>query len=103
MTARERYTFDVKAAAEYLGVAPTTLYGIVARGEIDCLRTRGNVATCVRAGKSIRLSGRVKFSEAGLDAWIAAHRAPVRHAEVAPAIVRKPEPLPMPAARRFAR
>lgn len=103
MTDRERYTFNVTRAAAYLDVAVSTLYGIAERGEIDHLRTRGNIATCVRAGRTVRVSGRLKFSEVGLDAWIAENRAPVqRQATAAPASASRAS-LPMPATRRFAR
>lgn len=103
MTDRERYTFNVTRAAEYLDIAPTTLYGIAERGEIDHLRTRGNTSTCVRAGKTVRVPGRLKFSQAGLDSWIAERRSPVqRQAPLAPAAPSRPS-LPMPVVRRFAR
>lgn len=102
------YAYDVKAAAAYIGVSVWTLYRMCATGEIEHLNTRGNVVTAVATGTSIvRRSGRLKFSQAGLDAWIAAHRVPVRRAEVA--VNRTPEPdearpmLEIPATRRFAR
>lgn len=103
MNERDRYTFSVKAAAAYLGVAISTLYGIAERGEIDHLRTRGSLATRVLRERQVRVSGRLKFSEAGLDSWIAAHRVPARVSTPARDAARRIEPLQLPARRKFAR
>lgn len=105
MSTRERYAFDVKAAAEYLCIAPSTLYGIAERGEIEHIRTSGKVTTRVRNGRSepMRVSGRLKFSQDGLDQWLSAHRSPVRRVETAAPVSRSIEELAIPAQRRFAR
>lgn len=103
-TDRARYTLSVKDAAAYLDVAVSTLYGIAERGEIDHLRTTANVRTRIVNGapKTYRKHGRLKFSQAGLDAWIDAHRVTVTTAKPRPAVVPSPLGLPEPARRRFA-
>ncbi len=107
MSTRERYSFDVKSAAAYLCIAPSTLYGIAERREIAHLRTRGKVTTRVRNGReeTLRVSGRLKFSQDDLDAWLLAHRSPMRLESSAPvpATGTPIDDLPMPAVRRFAR
>lgn len=104
MSTRERFSFDVKAAAEYLCIPASTLYDIAQRREIEHLRTRGKVTTRVRNGKTeaVRVSGRLKFSQEGLDQWLDEHRSRV----VKPATQPVSQPisdLPMPAVRRFSR
>jgi excisionase family DNA binding protein len=62
-TDAQRYRFTAAEAAAYLDLPIKTLYRKASRGEIDHLRTGPD-------GKS----GLFKFSEAGLEAWIAGHR-----------------------------
>jgi hypothetical protein len=79
---RTLYRFDVAAAAAYLGLQPRQIYRFAERGEIDHLRTASGICRRVVAGKEhqIRISGRLKFSQAGLDAWLDAHRVKVQPA-----------------------
>lgn len=67
---RTRYRLTVADAARYLDLPLKTVYRLVETRAIDHLRTG--------AGRT----GRIKFSEAGLERWIAAHRvtaADARH------------------------
>ena len=66
------YPFTLKQAASYLGISAKTLYGIVARGEIDHLRTCRGRRDGPAIGGQGRAAGRIKFSREGLEEWIAA-------------------------------
>lgn len=101
MTDSKRYRMTVSEAAEYLGLSVRAIYRKVESGELDHLRTFDSTTTRVVNGETmtVRVSGRLKFSEAGLDAWIAAHRSPARQA--APAAAPAPPAIAMPATRRF--
>lgn len=100
-----RYTLSAKDAAVYLSLALKTLYEKAEAGEIDHLRTTANVHTRIVNGvpRPYRKHGRLKFSQAGLDAWIAARRSPVvPAARPRPAATRASAALPEPARKRFA-
>jgi hypothetical protein len=100
----QQYRMTVSEAAQYLDLPVRQIYRKVATGELDHLRTYDAMTTRVVNGeaKTVRVSGRLRFSQAGLDAWIDAHRSPVRAAAhpMSPSVARE---LPMPALRRFAR
>ena len=99
------YSYDVKAAAAYLGINPRRLYVLAARCEIEHLRDGGTRVTRMVHGESCAMPkfGRLRFSKDGLDAWIEAQRVPVLAKPYA-ALARPDEPRPalvMPAIRRF--
>lgn len=90
---RERY--DVRQAAEYLCLSPSTVYQEAAAGRLSHRRQR-----TTRAEKR---GGRLWFSQADLDAWRESARV-----ETAPRSTSTPTfvplrltPLPMPKKRRF--
>lgn len=101
------YDIDIATAAQYIGRPVKSVYKMVANREIDHLRSCDKLATRVVAGSSqtMRISGRITFCQAGLDAWIAAHRVTVAPpiASAPAAAPAKPVSLPMPARRRFSR
>jgi excisionase family DNA binding protein len=76
------YPFTLKQAASYLGISAKTLYGIVARGEIDHLRTCRGRRDGPAIGGQGRAAGRIKFSREGLEEWIAAHRSRIKETAV---------------------
>lgn len=101
------YRYSVREAAAYLGMPAKSLYRIASEGGIDHLRTgcQGKVAKRVIRGKvrTVRAEGQLRFSKAGLDAWIEAHRARVTaKATPRPVAASGPRTLPMPEVRRFA-
>lgn len=75
MSAADGYTLTVKDAAALLGLSIATIYGYVREGKLPCLRTVGRMCTRVRNGRreSYHKTGRVRFSRAELETWIAAH------------------------------
>ena len=96
------YSFTVADAAKYLGIHEKTVYALAHRGEIEHLRTRERkVTTRVVAGQSrpMRCGGRIRFSQAALDAWLDAHRVAVDHRSVP--VISQVSALPLPARRRF--
>lgn len=104
MTERERYALSAKDAAGYVGIALITLYKLAEAGKIDHLRTSENVYTRVVKGqrRTYRKHGRLKFSYAGLDAWIAERRVTVKAPRPAAVDARSRSTMPMPARRHFA-
>ncbi len=103
MTDRERYTLSAQEAANYLGLALKTLYEKAEAGEIDHLRTTANVHTRIVNGtpRPYRKHGRLKFSIAGLDAWVAAHRVASTVSRPT-TVTASAAAFPMPSRRRFA-
>jgi excisionase family DNA binding protein len=84
-TTSDTYALTVHDAAAYLGESVRAVRAMCRRRELDHLRTRG----------------KLKFSRAGLRAWVDAHHVPAtdtpRRARQTP----PPSTLPMPAVRRF--
>lgn len=99
------YPYTVRDAASYLGISVPLVYALAERSELAHLRTSGRVARRIVGGREqrVRVSGRLRFAKADLDAWLAAHRCPAKEdAAARPSIEPRPE-LPMPAVRRFSR
>jgi excisionase family DNA binding protein len=82
----KRYDKDVRAAAQYLSLSPTTIYRLVGAGQL----------TYLRAGN------RMRFSVEDLEEWKARQVVPALVAPREPVGVAAPAlVLPLPRERRF--
>ena len=70
------FTFSAKDAAGYLGIPVSAVYRYAESGELACVRTCGKVLERIWRGRrqTYVKSGRLKFSQADLEAWVQAHR-----------------------------
>lgn len=64
-----------REAAAYLELPEKTVLRLAQQGRILCIRTDGRIGTRVIAGKrqEFRITGRLHFRVADLDAWRAEH------------------------------
>ncbi len=100
------FNLSVKDVAKRLGLSSDEIYKMAEKREITHIRTHANLSQRVLNGKTqtFRITGRIRFAEEDVQAWIDAHKVTavnVPTPTAAPATTL--EPLPMPAVRRFGR
>lgn len=84
----------LRAAAEYIGLAESSLRRIVSAGQIPCVRTT------LTSELERRKVGRIYLRPEDLDAWVDLNLTPRRPRAETPGLAAMCE-LPMPAIRRF--
>lgn len=78
LPASARKLVDVKFAAEYLGLTAKTIYDLVAKRKLACVRINDGGTRVRKNGVRYRCTGAVRFLVADLDAWIDAQRVPAK-------------------------